>query len=233
MLKRALLEVSALTFRHEPGRPQVEDVSFALHEGQTFGVLGANECGKTSLAQLLLGNLVAEAGSIKIFGEDLQQRRSRRWPSLVRALLGFCASLLGVLAALKPAMVSDLLAGGAWALPLFLVLLEAAHQAHSIWARHAASDPAAASESGRAPRHLLASGIAYMSSEHDGGQKLPADQTVEDVIAQDMPISQAARAERRREVRAALEAAGFQVMAESGTPVGNPEQYLVRALRDA
>ena len=41
-----------------------------------------------------------------------------------------------------------------------------------------------------------------------------------------MPLPKKAKDARRREVKAALVAAGFQLYKESGVPVGNPEQYL-------
>lgn len=226
-----VLEVSNLTYRHEAGRPQVEDVSFTLHEGQTFGVLGANECGKTTLARLLLGDLAPERGSITLFGVPVCRRRApRRWPTIVRALLAACGAMFAVAAASHPELLATLRAASAWSLPLLLVLLEAAYQAHALWTAGTDSPVAAAIHSGRAPPGLVANGVAYVSSEHDGGQKLPANQTVEEAIGQHLPLPKAARAARRREVRAALEVSGFQLMTDSGTPVGNAEQYLADGL---
>jgi len=224
-----LLEVDDVTFRHEPGQPQVKNVSFALREGETFGVLGANECGKTTLAQLLMGNLTPESGSIKVFGFPPAGRRfhTPRWPYVVHTLLAVCCAATAAAAVLDPLGWPLLLASmnetGVWALPLLLVLLEVTHVVHAVASKR--SNRHARTDSGRAPASMLAVGVAYMSSEHDGGQKLKANQTVEDAIAQDMP-REWSREERRREVRAALEASGFQMMADTGTPVGNAEQYL-------
>ena len=227
-----VLDVKGLSFRHEPGRPQVDDVSVTLREGQTFGVLGANECGKTTLAQLLLGNLVPESGSVNLLGVPLGQRRPSRWRFIVHLLLAACAVVVAALAAVHPALLMTLRALGAWSLPLLLMLLEIAHHGHrALWPVRGLAPMPGATDSGRAPASLIANGVAYMSSEHDGGQKLPANQTVEDAIAQDMPLPKAARAERRREVQAALEASGFRLMTDSGTPVGNPEQYLSDGLK--
>ena len=78
---------------------------------------------------------------------------------------------------------------------------------------------------------MIARGVAYISSEHDAGQKLPNDATIEEAIARDMPLPKSAREARRREVCAALTASGFQLMAESGTPVGNPTKYLDDGLK--
>ena len=71
-------------------------------------------------------------------------------------------------------------------------------------------------------------GVAYISS-HDGGQKLLADATIEEVIARHT-LPATAKEARRREVHAALTASGFQMMTESGTPVGNPTTYLEQGL---
>jgi cobalt/nickel transport system ATP-binding protein len=63
-----LIRASGLTFRHVPERPLLEDVSFALHDGERVGLVGANGCGKSSLLQLLVGLLPADAGTIELCG---------------------------------------------------------------------------------------------------------------------------------------------------------------------
>ena len=56
-----LLAVRGLTFRHaRGGRAEVEEVGFTVRVGRTHGVLGGNEAGKTTLAQLLLGALISD-----------------------------------------------------------------------------------------------------------------------------------------------------------------------------
>ena len=58
-----LLSVEGVIFAHDPAEPkQLDGVSFVLRRGRTLGILGANECGKTTLGQLLLGRLAPGAG---------------------------------------------------------------------------------------------------------------------------------------------------------------------------
>jgi ABC-type glutathione transport system ATPase component len=49
----------------------VEDVSFALAEGETLGIVGESGCGKSTLARMILKLLPATAGRIEIAGQDV------------------------------------------------------------------------------------------------------------------------------------------------------------------
>ena len=72
---------------HDPAEPkQLDGVSFVLRRGRTLGILGANECGKTTLGQLLLGRLVVWIAELPARGvqgacgvlASTQRRRQRR-----------------------------------------------------------------------------------------------------------------------------------------------------------
>ena len=224
-----------LSFRHEGDGPrQVNRVSFDVRAGRTYGILGGNECGKTTLAHLLLASLVPEAGSITLFGEEVTKQAAvrPRWRTAVRVGLIACAIAVPLILYLDPFLLIALLRRGAWSVPLLLLLLELAAQLHA--ARRVGAAPAGSSletESGEAPPAMLARGVAYISSEHDAGQKLPAGSTIEEVIARHMPLPKEAKEARRREVCAALKVSGFRLMAESGTPIGTPEGYLEDGLK--
>ena len=229
-----VLRVRNLSFRHEKdGERQVHQVSLTLDAGRTFGVLGGNECGKTTLAQLVLGNLSPEAGTIELFGEDVTAGAPavQRWRTVVRWMLGACVAVVLLLLVLHPALVFWSLRHGAWSVPCTLLLVEMAAGWRAGRAGRGGAASADATETGLAPAAMVACGVGYMSSEHDAGQRLPADATVEEVIAQHMPLPKAAKEARRREVCAALTAAGFQLMQESGVPVGSPAEYLRDGLK--
>ncbi|MBI2106318.1 ABC transporter ATP-binding protein [Candidatus Woesearchaeota archaeon] len=49
----------------------VIDVSFNIKEGEIFGVLGPNGCGKSTLIRMISTLLVPDEGSIKIFGKEI------------------------------------------------------------------------------------------------------------------------------------------------------------------
>jgi len=53
----------------------VDDVSFALKEGEILGFLGPNGAGKTTTIQMLLGALTPSSGDVFYFGKNLNHHR--------------------------------------------------------------------------------------------------------------------------------------------------------------
>ena len=49
----------------------VDDVSFHIHQGEIFGFLGSNGCGKTTTMKMITGLLAPSAGSARLFGQPL------------------------------------------------------------------------------------------------------------------------------------------------------------------
>jgi peptide/nickel transport system ATP-binding protein len=49
----------------------VDDVSFQLRRGETFGLVGESGCGKSTLAKMLLGLLAPTAGEIRVNGRRI------------------------------------------------------------------------------------------------------------------------------------------------------------------
>jgi oligopeptide/dipeptide ABC transporter ATP-binding protein len=49
----------------------VDDVSFALHEGETLGIVGESGCGKTTLIRTLVRLVAATDGTIRFRGADI------------------------------------------------------------------------------------------------------------------------------------------------------------------
>ena len=52
----------------------VNHVSFKIPEGEIFGFLGSNGCGKSTTMRMLTGLLPATAGTVKLFGEPLKNQ---------------------------------------------------------------------------------------------------------------------------------------------------------------
>ena len=50
-------------------RPVIKDLSFSVHKGETFGLLGSNGCGKTTTIRALLGIYQADGGALLIDGK--------------------------------------------------------------------------------------------------------------------------------------------------------------------
>ncbi|WP_447977570.1 ABC transporter ATP-binding protein [Candidatus Nitrospira bockiana] len=53
----------------------VDGISFEIREGEILGLLGPNGAGKTTTIQMLLGLVTPSAGSIRMFGLDLERDR--------------------------------------------------------------------------------------------------------------------------------------------------------------
>ncbi|WP_376790523.1 ABC transporter ATP-binding protein [Thermoflexus sp.] len=82
-MNRTILEVDHLEKRFGPIRA-LSDVSFAVDEGEIFGIIGPDGAGKTTLLRILAGVLRPDAGSIRALGWDLLRELER-----VRPLLGY------------------------------------------------------------------------------------------------------------------------------------------------
>jgi len=65
----SVIEVSALR-KSYGGRAAVDGVSFAVEEGEIFGILGPNGAGKTTTVECVEGLRVPDAGSVRVTGLD-------------------------------------------------------------------------------------------------------------------------------------------------------------------
>jgi branched-chain amino acid transport system ATP-binding protein len=66
-----LLEVEGLS-KHYGGLAAVDDLSFVVREGETFGIAGPNGAGKTTLFDTITGHARATAGVIRFAGNGIQ-----------------------------------------------------------------------------------------------------------------------------------------------------------------
>ncbi|UYZ62829.1 ABC transporter ATP-binding protein [Hymenobacter weizhouensis] len=69
-----LLETQGLHFRFGQ-RPVLHDLNLAVPPGSIYGFLGPNGAGKTTTMRLLLGLLQPAAGTVRVFGQELEQHR--------------------------------------------------------------------------------------------------------------------------------------------------------------
>ncbi|MFQ5777529.1 MAG: ATP-binding cassette domain-containing protein [Terriglobia bacterium] len=76
------IEVEGLTHSYNQ-HPALQDVSFAVQPGETFGVLGPNGGGKTTLFRILTTLLPPGSGRARILGEDVTKN-----PRAVRQAIG-------------------------------------------------------------------------------------------------------------------------------------------------
>jgi subfamily B ATP-binding cassette protein MsbA len=64
---------SHVTFGYDPGRPVLNDVSFAIEPGQLVGVVGPSGSGKSTLVSLIPRFYDPDAGSVTIDGRDVRE----------------------------------------------------------------------------------------------------------------------------------------------------------------
>ena len=62
----------------------VEDVSFAVREGETFGMVGESGCGKTTIGRTLLRLIPATSGTVLFEGQDVFKANARQLKALRR-----------------------------------------------------------------------------------------------------------------------------------------------------
>ena len=71
-----VIQTHALTKRFDR-ITAVNGLDFQVEEGQTYGILGPNGCGKTTLIRLLLGILPPTSGEATVLGQTVPNRRIR------------------------------------------------------------------------------------------------------------------------------------------------------------
>jgi ABC-2 type transport system ATP-binding protein len=72
-------------------RTVVDDVSFAIDRGETYGLLGPNGAGKTTTISMVCGLLTRDCGEVRVDGHDLD-----REPMAVRRALGYVPQDLAI-----------------------------------------------------------------------------------------------------------------------------------------
>ncbi len=73
MSEKTLLEVRGLT-KHFDGIVALQNVSFSVHAGDVLGIVGPNGTGKTTLFNLIAGQLQPTKGSVLYQGESITQK---------------------------------------------------------------------------------------------------------------------------------------------------------------
>ena len=80
-----MLEVTSLCKSFESGFwrnkkvKAVDDVSFEIHDGEIFGLIGGSGCGKTTTSRMIMGFLKPNSGSIRYNGCELTTLKKKEW----------------------------------------------------------------------------------------------------------------------------------------------------------
>lgn len=67
-----MIKISELSFSYTK-RPFIEDMSFAVNNGEIFGFLGPSGAGKSTLQKILIGLLTGYRGSVKVLCEEVSR----------------------------------------------------------------------------------------------------------------------------------------------------------------
>lgn len=73
-LSPTAIEIKNLAFRYDEDQPLVlDDINLKINHGEYVAIVGHNGSGKSTLSKLLIGVLQPDEGSIKIFGNLMQE----------------------------------------------------------------------------------------------------------------------------------------------------------------
>ena len=81
---RHALELEDVTYTYPNAeRPGLRDIGLTIHAGERIGVVGASGAGKTTLADVVLGLLAPQAGTIRADGAEITPETLRAWQQTV------------------------------------------------------------------------------------------------------------------------------------------------------
>lgn len=70
------IELDEVNYKYN-NHPVLEDISFAVNNGDYLGIIGPNGGGKTTLIKIMVGLIRPVSGHVKIFGNDIENFKER------------------------------------------------------------------------------------------------------------------------------------------------------------
>ena len=83
-MSQNVVTLKNVAYDYQDGTSALQDVSFALAQGETAALIGSNGAGKSTLLSILLGLVFPVTGSVEIYGEDLTRKNA----GVLRSKLG-------------------------------------------------------------------------------------------------------------------------------------------------
>ncbi|UYM04355.1 ABC transporter ATP-binding protein [Solicola gregarius] len=80
------VRVESLTYRYDDGPVILDDVSLAVEPGERLALVGASGAGKTTLASVIAGRFMPDAGDVRVAGvstRQLGEAGAREWVAMV------------------------------------------------------------------------------------------------------------------------------------------------------
>ncbi len=71
------IAIEGVSAHYGHGANVIENISFDVRRGETFGLIGLNGVGKTTLIKIILGLMEASAGAVSLFGRDRSDDASK------------------------------------------------------------------------------------------------------------------------------------------------------------
>lgn len=82
----AIIELDNVTKVYQTGSPALNGVSISIERGEFVFIVGDSGSGKSTLIKLLLRELTATSGTVRVMGTDLSRIRHRKIPKFRRNL---------------------------------------------------------------------------------------------------------------------------------------------------
>ena len=77
-LKKEFILKKSIFFKNRLYLKAVNNVSFDIHRGESFGIVGESGSGKSTIARLIAGLVRADSGSIKIFDQEVANNKNSK-----------------------------------------------------------------------------------------------------------------------------------------------------------
>ena len=77
-LKKEFILKKSIFFKNRIYLKAVNNVSFDIHRGESFGIVGESGSGKSTIARLIAGLVRADSGSIKIFDQEVANNKNNK-----------------------------------------------------------------------------------------------------------------------------------------------------------